>query len=110
MRRRYEAGLPLPFPRYAAAGEGSRKGSRRSCRGMTTCSAPPPVPAAAGRPAWAAARRGAVAMVPLLIGFIPFALVVGSVATEHGGPFAAFAGGWLIFGGSAHLATVNTLD
>jgi predicted branched-subunit amino acid permease len=56
-----------------------------------------------------AARRGALAMLPLVAGFIPFALVVGSVATEHGGPFAAWAGGWLIFGGSAQLATVNTL-
>jgi predicted branched-subunit amino acid permease len=65
---------------------------------------------AADRPALAAARRGALAMAPLLAAYVPFALVVGSVAAEHGGPFAAWAGSWMIFGGSAHLATVRTLN
>src|SRR5690348_16065464 len=106
MGRRYESRLPLPFPGFSAAGEGSRKAPGGACRGMSTCPAPPAVPAAAEPSAWVAARQGGVAMLPLLVGFVPFALVVGSVATEHGGPFAAFAGGWLIFGGSAQLATV----
>jgi predicted branched-subunit amino acid permease len=64
----------------------------------------------AERPTLAAARRGGLAVLPMLAAYIPFALVVGSVATEHGGPFAAWAGGWLIFGGSAQLATVRTFD
>jgi predicted branched-subunit amino acid permease len=49
-------------------------------------------------------------MAPLLAAYIPFALVVGSIAAEHGGPFAGWAGSWLIFSGSAQLAAMRTLD
>jgi len=59
---------------------------------------------------FAAARRGALVSLPLLAGYVPFALVIGSIAAEHGGPFEGWAGGWLIFGGSAHLAAMRTLD
>jgi predicted branched-subunit amino acid permease len=61
-------------------------------------------------PAASAARRGALAMLPLLAGYIPFALVVGSIAADHGGAASGWAGGWLIFGGSAQLAALRTLD
>jgi predicted branched-subunit amino acid permease len=49
-------------------------------------------------------------MLPLLAGFVPFALVVGAAVADHGSPLAGWAGSWLIFGGSAHLATIRTLD
>jgi predicted branched-subunit amino acid permease len=57
-----------------------------------------------------AARSGALAMLPLLAAYIPFALVIGSVAADHGAPLAGWAGSWLIYGGSAHLAAIRTLD
>ena len=58
----------------------------------------------------AGARDGALAMLPLLAAYVPFALVIGSVAADHGRPLAGWAGSWLIFGGSAHLAALRTLD
>jgi predicted branched-subunit amino acid permease len=78
----------------------------------------PPVVAAAAEPAAAivvepsrsAARDGVLAMLPLLAAYIPFALVIGSAVSEHGSPLAGWAGSWLIYGGSAHLATLRTLD
>ncbi|MEO5837838.1 MAG: AzlC family ABC transporter permease [Acidimicrobiales bacterium] len=57
-----------------------------------------------------AARAGAMAMLPLLAAYIPFALVVGSAVGAHGSPLAAWTGSWLIYGGSAHVATLRTLD
>jgi predicted branched-subunit amino acid permease len=57
-----------------------------------------------------AARRGAMAMLPLLAGYVPFALVIGATAAELGSPLAGWAGSWLIYGGSAHLAALRTLD
>ncbi len=56
-----------------------------------------------------AARRGALTMLPLLPPYISFALVIGSVVAEHGGPASGWVGSWMIFGGSAHLATMRTL-
>jgi predicted branched-subunit amino acid permease len=57
-----------------------------------------------------AGRRGALAMLPMLAGYMPFALVIGSAAADRGTPLAGWAGSWLILGGSAHLATMRTLD
>jgi predicted branched-subunit amino acid permease len=57
-----------------------------------------------------AARSGALAMLPLLASYIPFALVIGSTAADHGAALAGWAGSLLIFGGSAHLAAIRTLD
>jgi predicted branched-subunit amino acid permease len=57
-----------------------------------------------------AARRGVLTLLPLLVAYMPFALVVGSAAADHGAPLAGWAGSWLIFGGSAHLAAIQTLD
>ena len=56
------------------------------------------------------ARDGVLAMLPMVAGLIPFALVIGSAVAAHGSPVAGWAGSWLIFGGSAHLATIRTLD
>jgi predicted branched-subunit amino acid permease len=49
-------------------------------------------------------------MLPLLVGYVPFALVIGSTAADHGVGFAGWAGSWLIFGGSAQLAAIRTFD
>jgi predicted branched-subunit amino acid permease len=61
-------------------------------------------------PSRSAARDGALAMLPLLAGLTPFALVIGSAVAAHGSPLAGWTGSWLIYGGSAHLATLRTLD
>jgi branched chain amino acid efflux pump len=55
------------------------------------------------------ARAGAVAMAPFVLAFAPFALVIGSSVARLDAPIAGWAGSWLIFGGSAHLATVHGL-
>lgn len=65
--------------------------------------------ASAARSRSSATRRGVLDMLPLLAGYVPFALVIGSAAAEHGAPLAGWAGSWLIFGGSAHLAAIRTL-
>lgn len=57
-----------------------------------------------------AARAGALAMLPLLVGYCPFALVIGAAVAAHGDRLAGWAGSWLIYGGSAHLAAIRTLD
>jgi predicted branched-subunit amino acid permease len=57
----------------------------------------------------AAVRRAVLGALTLAIGYVPFALVIGSTATEQGAPVAGWSGSWLIFGGSAHLAAMRTL-
>ena len=57
-----------------------------------------------------AARAGAVAIAPLIIGFAPFALVVGATIGAASDHAAGIAGSWVIYGGSAQLATVRTLE
>jgi predicted branched-subunit amino acid permease len=57
-----------------------------------------------------ALRQGAAGMVPLMAGVIPFALVVGAAIADHPSRPAALAGTWLIFSGSAHLATLRLLE
>jgi len=57
-----------------------------------------------------AARDGALEIAPLVIGFAPFALVIGATvaASAHEGP--GFAASWLVYGGSAQLALQRTLE
>ena len=50
------------------------------------------------------ARAGVVAMVPFVLGYAPFALVIGAAVAKSGDPLAGWSGSWLIYGGSAHLA------
>jgi predicted branched-subunit amino acid permease len=57
-----------------------------------------------------AVRAGAVSMLPFVVAYVPFALVVGAAASEHGSPVAGWSGSWLIYGGSAHLAALRTLQ
>jgi predicted branched-subunit amino acid permease len=46
-------------------------------------------------------------MLPLLIGYLPFALTIGLAARSSSDPLAAWAGALLIFGGSAHLSVIE---
>jgi branched chain amino acid efflux pump len=55
-------------------------------------------------------RAGALAMAPFVVGYAPFALVIGAAVAAHGHPIAGWAGSWLIYGGSAHLAALRTID
>ena len=53
---------------------------------------------------------GALAMVPMVAGLAPFALVLGSAIAEHATPVAGLAGVWPIFSGSAHLLVLQVVD
>ena len=44
-------------------------------------------------------RDGILAMVPFVVGFAPFALVIGAAAAHSGDPLAGWSGSWLIYGG-----------
>lgn len=55
-------------------------------------------------------RRGAVEMLPMLFGYLPFALVVGAAVAQSSNPLAAWAGTWIVFGGSAQVATLHAVD
>ncbi len=57
-----------------------------------------------------ATRDGVVAMVPFVVGYSPFALSIGAAVAAHGDRLAGWSGSWLVYGGSAHLATLQTLD
>lgn len=69
--------------------------------------APTAAPHAAARRS--AAADGVRAMAPLIAGYLPFALVIGAAVGAHGDALAGWAGSWLIYGGSAHAATLRTL-
>jgi predicted branched-subunit amino acid permease len=56
-----------------------------------------------------APRAGARAMVPYILGFGPFAVVIGATIGQLSAPWAAWMGVWPIFSGSAHLAAVRAL-
>ena len=56
------------------------------------------------------ARRGMMAMLPLLAGVAPLGLLVGASVAAHGEPGAALAGTWLVYGASAHLALMQLTD
>jgi predicted branched-subunit amino acid permease len=53
------------------------------------------------------AVKGAATMVPLLVGYVPFAVLIGVAAGRSTDPIAAWAGALLIFGGSAHLSVIE---
>jgi predicted branched-subunit amino acid permease len=56
-----------------------------------------------------AAALGVAAMAPLTLAYAPFALVIGAAVAQVDDPVAGWAGSWLIFGGSAHLAALRGL-
>ncbi len=49
-------------------------------------------------------------MLPFIIAYVPFALVIGTVLADHGGVLVGIVGTWAIFGGTAHLTTVRAAD
>ena len=49
-------------------------------------------------------------MAPIAVGLLPFALVIGTTVSESDAGLAGWAGSWLIFGGSAHLATMRVFN
>jgi predicted branched-subunit amino acid permease len=55
-------------------------------------------------------RAGFLAMVPFVVGYAPFALVIGAAVADSADPVAGWSGSWLIYGGSAHLAVLRSLD
>jgi branched chain amino acid efflux pump len=56
-----------------------------------------------------AAMAGAMAMLPLVVGYMPFALVIGAAIADHGDELAGWSGSWLVYGGSAHLAALRSI-
>jgi predicted branched-subunit amino acid permease len=57
-----------------------------------------------------AARDGALAIAPFIIGFAPFALVIGATVAASSHEEAGFAASWVVYGGSAQLALQRTLE
>jgi predicted branched-subunit amino acid permease len=64
----------------------------------------------ASRSTTRAARAGVISALPFVVGLAPFALVIGAAAAEQGSPWAGWTGSFLIYGGSAHLATLRSVD
>ena len=48
-------------------------------------------------------------MLPLLVGYLPFGLLIGVAAGRSSEPLGAWAGALLIFGGSAHLSVIELM-
>ncbi len=57
----------------------------------------------------ASSRDGVTVMLPFVVGYAPFALAIGAAVAAHGDRVAGWAGSWLVYGGTAHLATLQTL-
>ena len=55
------------------------------------------------------AAAGARAMLPLLVAYAPFALMVGAAVAASDNPLAAWLSTWTIYGGAAHLVTLDVL-
>jgi len=53
---------------------------------------------------------GVRAMAPMLLAYSPFALVIGSAVARIDDPVAGWAGSWMIYGGSAHLAALKGIS
>lgn len=62
------------------------------------------------RPARGDATAGALAMLPFIAGYAPFALVIGAAVADHGDELAGWSGSWLVYGGSAQLAALRGID
>jgi predicted branched-subunit amino acid permease len=56
-----------------------------------------------------AMRSGVRAMMPMIVGYAPFALLVGAAVAESDQPWAAWLATWTIYGGAAHLAVLDVL-
>ncbi len=53
--------------------------------------------------------RGARAMLPLTLGYLPFGLLLGAAVAAAADPAASWTGTLLIYGGSAHLTVLELL-
>jgi predicted branched-subunit amino acid permease len=53
--------------------------------------------------------RGARAMLPLTVGYLPFGLLLGAAVSAGANPAASWTGTLLIYGGSAHLTVLELL-
>jgi predicted branched-subunit amino acid permease len=60
-------------------------------------------------PTRSAARAGVLTTLPFVVGYAPFALVIGAAGADQGSPWQGWAGSWLVYGGSAHLATLQAV-
>jgi predicted branched-subunit amino acid permease len=65
--------------------------------------------ATVSRTALSPAATGALEMIPLVVAYSPFALIIGAAIAACPNPWAGWSGSWLIYGGSAHLAALRTL-
>ena len=70
----------------------------------------PPAVRTRSRPVNHDIRAGFMTMVPFVVGLAPFALVIGATAANTSDPLAAWSGSWLVYGGSAHLAVLRSVD
>jgi len=55
------------------------------------------------------ARDGLRAMLPVLAAYAPLALMVGAAVAASGSPVAAWLSTWTIYGGAAHLVTLDVV-
>jgi predicted branched-subunit amino acid permease len=78
----------------AAGADGAAGGGRTSSRS----------------PAAGEVRRGALTMLPMLIGYAPVAAIVGTAIAGHDEPLAAWTATGLVYGGAAQLALLATLS
>lgn len=65
---------------------------------------------ASGGSAVSEAVDGAVAASSLMLGYLPFAVMIGVAAGLSSDPLAAWAGSLLLFAGSSHLATLELVS
>lgn len=78
----------------------------------TTTTQPPRPPDEVNHPdraPWVEASAGAVAMTPLVVGYAPFALIVGVAVARSSDWVAAWTGTLTIYGGSAQLTLLELL-
>jgi predicted branched-subunit amino acid permease len=71
--------------------------------------APPPVETALDTGSRHDARDGARAMLPILLAYAPFGLLVGAHVAASSNPVAAWLGTWVVYGGAAQLALLDVL-
>jgi predicted branched-subunit amino acid permease len=48
-------------------------------------------------------------MAPIMVAYSPYALVIASAVAQIDDPIAGWSGSWLIYGGSAHLAALESI-
>lgn len=54
-------------------------------------------------------RAGARAMAPMIVAYVPFAMVVGAAVAASANPLAAWLSTWTIYSGAAHVAVLDVL-